>query len=234
MMKIFKQKLLILLTILVSTISFSYLLQTVVNPQVNLNPTPQINLLKEVELDFSYVADITNYIISNPFTFSSFIAIPFDEPLRKMYPKTNFLNKLDNLELKHFTVLTLLTSGIVYIFDPNTALTILESFTVTSLITITTKFIIGRARPYIEEGAFCFAPFNFSEEYQSFPSGHSALSWSIFTPLALKYGDFWYFIPAVISAQRLWSDKHWTSDVLFGAAVGLSIGKYLYETREGQ
>ncbi|MFN6991180.1 MAG: phosphatase PAP2 family protein, partial [Fervidobacterium sp.] len=203
-------------------------------PQANLNQISQINVLKEVELDFFHVAEITNYIISNPITFSSFIVFPFDEPLRKTYPKINFLNTLDSLEFKHFTVLTFLTSLIAYMFDPYTALTILESFTVTSLITITTKFIFGRARPYKEEGAFYFTPFNISEEYQSFPSGHSALSWSIFTPLALKYGDFWYLIPTVISAQRLWSDKHWTSDVLFGAAIGLSIGKYLYETREEQ
>lgn len=233
-MKIFKVKLLILLIILVSTTSFSYLLQTIVNPEVNLNQAPQINVLKEVELDFRYAADITNYIISNPLTFSSFVAFPFDEPLRKIYPKTNFLNILDNLELTHFTVLVLLTSGIVYVFDPYTALTILESFTITSLITVTTKFIIGRARPYKEEGAFSFKPFNFSEEYQSFPSGHSALSWSIFTPLALKYGDFWYFIPTVMSAQRLLSDKHWTSDVLFSVALGISVSKYLYESKEGQ
>lgn len=192
----------------------------------------QFSILYELDIVFKCLTNFPKDFFSNPVTISSFIALPFDNSLRSIYPKSSFLSELNNFKMTHFAALTFLTAVVLYTFDPYTATTVFESFAVTSLITITTKFIVGRARPYKEESAYSFKPFNLSEEYQSFPSGHAALSWAIFTPIALKYGDFWYSVPIVISAQRLWSDNHWTSDVLFGASLGMTIGKMLYKCKE--
>jgi membrane-associated phospholipid phosphatase len=74
----------------------------------------------------------------------------------------------------------------------------------------------------------------------SFPSGHTANGFVAATFLELRYG--WaYGIPAYIGAtvtgySRIQAKKHWTTDVLVGAAIGagssyLLTTKYLKNTR---
>lgn len=179
---------------------------------------------------------LLNYIGSGtfllePLTLSSVLALTVDETINQYFPKSSFLDFLNKMDYLHFSALAILTSVIVYPFDAYTSLTILENFVFTSGVVALVKFLIGRARPYTNNGPYTLKPFNFSEDYQSFPSGHTALSWSIFTPVALRFGDVWYTVPVIFSLQRLWSNNHWTSDVLFGASIGYNFGKILYETK---
>lgn len=149
-----------------------------------------------------------------------FLVIPLDETVRLYVPKLKFLESVDHLEFEHFLIFAASVSLLTSHYDVNVARNIAQSFVVTSTVTALFKFIVGRARPYVGIGALTFSPFSFSKSFQSFPSGHASLSWAIFTPIAQNFGVQWYFIPVIFSAQRLWSDEHWLSDVIFGSVLG--------------
>jgi hypothetical protein len=63
----------------------------------------------------------------------------------------------------------------------------------------------------------------------SFPSGHSSTSFATATVLQEHYG--WklglpaYLIASYAAASRVVANQHWTSDVVFGAAVGIASGR---------
>jgi len=115
------------------------------------------------------------------------------------------------------------------------AFEIAQSGLYTASVTQLLKMSIGRDRPYLNNGAFNFSPFQkFDNDYWSLPSGHTSLAFSLSTILSqnsksdlLKIA--WY-IPAVMTAfSRVYQDKHWTSDVLLGSAVGYFIAKWIAE-----
>ena len=93
------------------------------------------------------------------------------------------------------------------------------------------KLLAGRARPYMNQGKDNFELFRGldSDDYSSFPSAHSGLSWAIITPFAEEYSRWLYIIPATISGFRIIEDKHWASDVVFGSLIGFLTGKITYE-----
>jgi membrane-associated phospholipid phosphatase len=89
------------------------------------------------------------------------------------------------------------------------------------------KRVSGRARPDSGLGAFHFDPFSGSE---SFPSGHAAAAFALATSL----GDAIHNTGATVGLYGLatgtaWSrlndDRHWLSDVLLGAAIGITNAK---------
>jgi hypothetical protein len=111
-----------------------------------------------------------------------------------------------------------------------TALLSAESFIITSMLTSALKFTIGRARPKRGEGSDSFHPFAAKSGYASFPSGHSSGAWSVATVIADQSDSLFvditaYGIATLAALSRVHDDKHWTSDVLVGAALGYAIGK---------
>jgi acid phosphatase family membrane protein YuiD len=70
-----------------------------------------------------------------------------------------------------------------------------------------------------------------SASRQSFPSGHSSAAFATATVLERHYG--WkaggpaYALAAYIAASRLQENKHFPSDVVFGAALGIAAGRSL-------
>lgn len=191
------------------------------------------NLIDETQYDLNELIYNSDFI-TNPLTMLSGISLLFDEHINRAIPKSSFLNVLDNFDTLEFSLLALTAALIIYPFDNYTAFTVVESFAVSAGVTALIKILVGRARPYNNLGAFVFEPFNLNRDYQSFPSGHSALSWAIFTPVAKKFGDIWYAVPVVFSLQRVWSNNHWSSDVLFGASIGYNIGSQFYNARKGE
>ena len=82
-----------------------------------------------------------------------------------------------------------------------------------SLIASVLKAVVGRPRPRGDSG--------------SFPSGHATAAFAAAFVLARRFPRFRilaYFGAAVISATRVLLHKHYLSDVLAGAALGLAIG----------
>ena len=63
----------------------------------------------------------------------------------------------------------------------------------------------------------------------SFPSGHSAVTFASATVLSRHYG--WkvgvpaYALASYVAASRLQAKRHFLSDVAFGAAVGIAVGR---------
>ncbi|HBT50692.1 MAG TPA: hypothetical protein DEA49_01040 [Petrotoga sp.] len=94
-----------------------------------------------------------------------------------------------------------------------------------------TKIMVGRERPYAEEGSFSFnlfAPLTQGATYTSFPSGHSTIAWSVYTPYAKEYSWWIYIIPTTISFSRIYEDVHWLSDVVTGSFLGYYTASYVY------
>jgi len=110
----------------------------------------------------------------------------------------------------------------------------IESFFITGKITLISKGVFGRARPYTGEGPLEFAwlKFNVRQERRSLPSGHVSGAFSIMTVLAKQYDAWWIKIPAytvavAVAFQRLESRNHWGADVIVGGAIGYSVSSTL-------
>ncbi|KAB2843524.1 MAG: phosphatase PAP2 family protein [Melioribacteraceae bacterium] len=115
---------------------------------------------------------------------------------------------------------------------------ILQSFIYTGMITQIAKVSFGRTRPYLADNAFEFNPFPpLNDSFLSFFSGHTSVAFSLSTIIAGNVnGTGWKFlsyVPAVLTGfSRIYQNKHWTSDVFMGAAVGYFIGRFVINTHE--
>lgn len=111
----------------------------------------------------------------------------------------------------------------------NTALMGVKSFVLSTIFTRALKYSLNRSRPGLEQGSqFWGGPFNaFS---LSFPSGHTTGAFAVASVLARNYSDNkWipitsYSLATAVGVSRIWTKKHWASDVVFGALIGWSVG----------
>jgi len=107
------------------------------------------------------------------------------------------------------------------------SLTSLEAGLTAGLITVGMKIAIGRQRPYCSNDPFTFKPFNGTFDCMSFPSGHTALAWSMITPFAVYYNQpILYLIPLSVNVARVYKNKHWLSDTIMSTGLGFSIGYF--------
>ena len=114
-----------------------------------------------------------------------------------------------------------------------TALNGLKAFVISGAFTEIIKQTMHRHRPYQDDPANRslwegpIADF----KYSSFPSNHTATAFAVATVIASEYYDVkwvsWasYSAATMVALSRLYSDKHWASDVLMGAALGYGIGR---------
>lgn len=91
-----------------------------------------------------------------------------------------------------------------------------------------TKMVVGRARPRLDEGARTFRPFNLSNAWQSFPSGHTVVGFSLATAVSEHYRHPLVRVPAyglasLVAWSRVHEDEHWVSDVVAGALIGTYV-----------
>jgi acid phosphatase family membrane protein YuiD len=105
----------------------------------------------------------------------------------------------------------------------HTGMDMLRSLAISEMMVQTLKYTVRRERP---DGSGA----------NGFPSGHSADTFAIATALERHFG--WrYAVPAYafasyVAASRLHDNVHFTSDVVFGAAVGIIAGRTV--TRHGR
>lgn len=66
----------------------------------------------------------------------------------------------------------------------------------------------------------------------SFPSGHTATAFVGAELIRLEYGPWWglgaYSLAVSTAALRVWHGRHWTSDVLAGAGIGILCADMAY------
>ena len=78
-----------------------------------------------------------------------------------------------------------------------------------------------------------------TKELTSFPSGHTAQAFAAATFMAKEYGhkSIWYSIGAYtvatgVGAMRVMNNRHWVSDVLVGAGIGILSTNLAYLTHQ--
>jgi membrane-associated phospholipid phosphatase len=97
---------------------------------------------------------------------------------------------------------------------------LLRAQAITELLVEPIKFATRRERP---DGS----------NAQSFPSGHAAITFAAATVIERHLG--WknsiagYTIAAYVASSRLHDNRHYLSDVIFGAAVGSIAGRTVTE-----
>lgn len=101
------------------------------------------------------------------------------------------------------------------------------------------KYAIGRARPYLEQGNQTYFPFaRYSTfDHQSLPGGHTGIVMALTTVLSRNAKPVWLkvlaYTPAALSVVgRVYLDKHWTSDVFLGGAIGYLIATWVVDHHE--
>lgn len=94
---------------------------------------------------------------------------------------------------------------------------------VAGIVTTGLKEVVGRERPYESPGqSNSFKPFS---GHNSFPSGHSATAFAAAVALDRETTGHWvpylvYPAASLVAWSRVHDEKHWTSDVVAGAAIG--------------
>ena len=103
------------------------------------------------------------------------------------------------------------------------------SLVVAGLVTNLIKPAVGRRRPDGGEGAFDFSPFSGQD---SWPSGHTTMAFA----LATSVSDEVHSLPVTVALygaatltawSRMNDDRHWLTDVVTGAAVGVVSAKVI-------
>ncbi len=101
------------------------------------------------------------------------------------------------------------------------------------------KRLVGRPRPFVRRALTSRSKHygrTSGEQYQSFPSGHAALSATIVTSWGLSFPRWYVVAPGAmwavgVSLSRLYLGVHYPSDVLAGAALGVVIGGVVHYAR---
>ncbi len=109
------------------------------------------------------------------------------------------------------------------------AFTSLESMVYAGMLAYGIKYAVGRVRPEAAESPYTFKPFS---GHTAFPSGHATTALAVLTPWALYYPHpVTYTLVAVVGSgtafSRIARERHWLTDVLGGAGVGVLTAQYL-------
>ncbi|MBS0027534.1 phosphatase PAP2 family protein [Chitinophaga sp. 22321] len=111
-----------------------------------------------------------------------------------------------------------------------------KSLIISTAIYATIKSIIRRGRPTYYDSPFNFdPPFSKDKHHTSFPSGHSLTVMTVATAMAELYGKDhpwvpWvaYSIAGLTGVTRLYENRHWSSDVWVGLALGHFVTKSIF------
>ena len=108
------------------------------------------------------------------------------------------------------------------------------AFVLSGAATGVLKAVFGRARPFQRGDPWVYQPFS---GFNSFPSGHVTVAVATAVTLAAETDRWWlkavlYGSAGLTGFARMNDDKHWLSDVVAGAAVGIVAGRLV--TRWGK
>jgi len=216
------------------------------------NKNPLISNLKE---DFSSMYYVGKGFVSNTFHFDSrdlmtagiivgvtAISTSLDNPIRDAVKKSHSstLDRITPLgdKIGNSTYATKFC-GVVYLGGfilgedelRKTGLMLTEALVLNGAVTQGLKMIMGRSRPYANEGNYDidFLEMRFQEEDYSLPSGHTSTVFTMATVLSERIDNIYasvglYSLAGLTVFQRIYADAHWFSDTFLGAAIGTVIG----------
>ena len=100
-----------------------------------------------------------------------------------------------------------------------------KAFVEAGLLGEVVKMLSGRSRPDSGNGNMDFTGPSFTKD--SFYSGHTTIAFAAAAVWGAEYHVEWltYPLAALVGLTRIYNDKHWTSDVFFGAITGILIGR---------
>lgn len=113
-----------------------------------------------------------------------------------------------------------------------------ESVVLANIVSGTIKVTAGRARPRVDTtnaANFQLMRGFRSDDYRSFPSGHSTAAFAFAALVSAETGHWWpdarwivgpaaYGVAALSGVSRIYNNQHWASDVITGAAIGTLTG----------
>lgn len=105
-----------------------------------------------------------------------------------------------------------------------------EALILADASTLILKEATGRGRPIATDRKADFKPFGFKNNYDAFPSMHTASSFAMASVLAATSESMamkisCYSAATFVGLSRMYQNKHWGSDVLFAAALGELSGR---------
>jgi membrane-associated PAP2 superfamily phosphatase len=152
---------------------------------------------------------------------------------------TNRISKWTDRYTKRVTNLTiggLYLGGIIFHSQKakETAVLCLESVALAEGITEGIKHLVGRTRPFGNQGTFHFDPLKFPPPSSSlsFPSGHATTAFALTSVIAQQYHNTplsigLYGCATVVALARVNNNAHFLSDVFYGGVIGFSVGRSL-------
>lgn len=102
------------------------------------------------------------------------------------------------------------------------------------------KLLLRRQRPDYNNGVDQWFNSGIGKAFRSFPSGHTAQVWSLATVVSGMYKDkpaipvICYSLAVLAGLSRITENEHWASDVLVGAVIGYSIGRFIINKRNNR
>jgi membrane-associated phospholipid phosphatase len=107
---------------------------------------------------------------------------------------------------------------------------VLLSVLAAELTTIAVKATVGRYRPAETDNPYIFKPFS---GHDSFPSGHATMAFALAASLSHEIDKPWasaalYTFATGTAWSRLNDERHWLSDVVAGATVGITAATIVH------
>ncbi|ANH82339.1 PA-phosphatase [Niabella ginsenosidivorans] len=119
----------------------------------------------------------------------------------------------------------------------NAALLTFKSYAISTSLYLLSKTIGRRNRPAYTDNNFDFnAPFSSDPQHTSFPSGHTLTVTTLATAVSEAFGKEhpwvpWaaYGIAGLTGVSRIYHNRHWSSDVWIGAALGYFVTRSVFK-----
>jgi membrane-associated phospholipid phosphatase len=166
------------------------------------------------------------------------ITLPFDREISlrvRAFQDASFLHLIDPLVNFASHGLTLIVSAVIFYLVGaylrrvplrETGRLLIISFVSAGITAQFLKHLFGRARPRVT-GDVLFAGPTLKGGFDSFPSGHTTVAFSLAFVLSLlfpRYSIIFYAAAAFTGFERVMHAAHFFSDVCTGAVLGLFIG----------
>lgn len=105
-----------------------------------------------------------------------------------------------------------------------------EALILADASTLILKEATGRGRPNVSSIKADFKPFGFKNNYDSFPSMHTASSFAMASVLSATSENMamkitYYSAATAVGLSRVYKNKHWGSDIILAAALGELSGR---------